>query len=405
MNNRTVIQYNSRWNHLLQRQNEEYLADRISGAVRKAIEDAKQHVIKPSTYRAYKAAICYGLAETYLQLEKEYIEDVELENGLNVQLLSSLYKEINAEKISFADTHEYKDKTSAKKKKSFPKPFYDYLEQLSNDLAHKNTKRFSLMLSFVHANLIVGLRPIEWLNVRLCTSIKDKCMVLLVENAKNSNGRANGDVREISLHQASQDQERKILSFFVLFQDKLSHLVKQFLVDQSQYERKPDFTTRKQQHVLSHILSDYSPSVMNNLPKADICDKHSVPQNGLAEIVLRSMQNEMYAHFNNFRKISPDVEEKRVSLYSTRHQCIANAKASKVPIFEIAAFFGHSSKETSSRHYGKAWSGWSNFTFKPSIESILAVTGSNSFVAENYPDHIQSTPAARPNDGDLYLGV
>lgn len=405
MNNRTVIQYDSRWTSLLQRENDQFLADKISSVVKKAMADAVALKIKPSTYRAYKAAICYGLATTYLQIENENIADEELENGLNVQLLSGLYKDIVAKKIEYAPLDQYEQRTSAKKRKSFPKEFYDYLNGLETSPVIEHTPRFRLMLSFVYANLVVGLRPIEWLNVRICTSLKNKCMVLLVENAKNSNGRANGPVRELSLIDASKDQERKVLSFYILFQDKLAKFVDRFLEAQKKYEAKSEYSLKKDKHVFGYIFEDYKPSVIGDMPAKDICNDQKIPQNGLAEIVLRSLQNEMYRHFNRFLKSGSDTEKSRVTLYSTRHQCIANAKASRVNIFEIAAFFGHSSKETSSRHYGKAWAGWSNFTFRPHPESILAVSGAAKYVAEHYPEFITPNQSITLGDDDLYLRV
>lgn len=49
-------------------------------------------------------------------------------------------------------------------------------------------------------------------------------------------------------------------------------------------------------------------------------------------------------------------------LYSTRHQAIATAKATRSPI-EIAALFGHASVITADRHYGKRIHGWGNNRF------------------------------------------
>lgn len=106
---------------------------------------------------------------------------------------------------------------------------------------------------------------------------------------------------------------------------------------------------------------------------------------GLANLAMRSLQNEMYERFNIFKTIKDldDISIERPTIYSTRHQCIANAKASNVHEFEIAAFFGHASVETNSRHYGKAWFGWSKFPFKPALESIEKVNGSEVYLQQN----------------------
>lgn len=380
MEDRTVIKYDGRWNALLNRQKEEFLADKLKALVARVINDANSFKIKPSTYRVYKAAICYGLASIYLKIENELIDENELDNGLNGQLLSSIYKEITTEKVIYTERENYKVRTSAMKKKSFPEGFYMFLKS-SHETEEKLNPRFSLMFDFVEANLVVGLRPIEWLNVRITSDIASKTMVLFVQNAKNSNGRANGDYRELHLLSASKDQQKNILKFYINLQNKLKTSVDAFLDLQDNYERQTDFLTKKNSHIFNFIFENYTPTVIGNLPKSDICDDSQVPQHGIAELVLESLQNEMYIQYNRFLDGSEDVEQKRVSLYSTRHQCIANAKASKVNPFEIAGFFGHSSKETSSRHYGKAWSGWSNFTFRPSIESIRCVNGSEIYLS------------------------
>jgi hypothetical protein len=43
----------------------------------------------------------------------------------------------------------------------------------------------------------------------------------------------------------------------------------------------------------------------------------------------------------------------KITLYSARHQFIADAKASGLTLYEIAALVGHASIRTASEHYGK----------------------------------------------------
>ena len=61
------------------------------------------------------------------------------------------------------------------------------------------------------------------------------------------------------------------------------------------------------------------------------------------------------------------------TLYSTRHQAVANARADGLTEKEIAALFGHSSTNTARRHYGKKIAGYSGRTMRPAPESIWAV--------------------------------
>lgn len=71
------------------------------------------------------------------------------------------------------------------------------------------------------------------------------------------------------------------------------------------------------------------------------------------------------------------------TIYSTRHQAVANARADGQTQQEIAALFGHSSTNTARRHYGKKYAGYSGRSMRAAPESILAV---RSTVASPLPD-------------------
>lgn len=406
MNERTLIKYSSRWGLLINSKyvnsKDESLVLRLDELVTNIIKSTTNNEIKSSTFRQYRASVCYGLAITSILLTKQEIDESDLEAGLSYQLLNNLYKTIISYQIDYSDQSGIiPDRTSALKKKSFPEPFFLYLKSLADV---NNAFRFNLILDFVQANLIVGLRPIEWLNVRITSDIKTKCLVLFVENAKNSFGRANGDVRELRLLNIIDEDIKKVLKFYISFQNRLTTSVSNFMEKQKRYLAETTTKEIATQSSLKYVLDDYEPTYLNT-PKSEICDQYEVPQNGLAELVLNSMQGGLFILYNQYLNGEEDINSKRVTLYSTRHQCIANAKSSKVNIYEIAAFFGHSSTETSSRHYGKAWSGWSLFTYKPSLESILKVNGSSSYLESEYgyvqKDKAQSIEyAAKSNSND-----
>ena len=379
---RTVIQYDARWNLFLKKYKDKRLVESLPLIVSELFDSVENLKIKHSTFRLYRASICFGLASIYLKVENDNIEEAELDSGLSLQLIANLYIKLIVYKIPSGIKETKVEKTSATKKKSFPKDFYNFLK---NNIENNNSdSRTTDLWAFVKANLIVGLRPIEWLNARVAYSIESREMVLLVKNAKNSNGRANGDERTLRLLGISQEDEFAIHKFFQIFHKKLRVMALDLLSQQKKFQEGHEFNNIKQDHVFGHIWDDYEPSVMRSKPISEFCSILGIPQAGLAEIYLRSLQREMHKFYNQFLDEQPSNEQKRVTLYSTRHQCIANAKSSKVNIYEIAAFFGHSSKETSSRHYGKAWSGWSVFKFRPSLESILAVHDSHEYLKQTY---------------------
>lgn len=409
MEARTLIKYNSRWQSLISSKftkNEKELAPRIETLINSVIAAAKSYEIKNSTFRQYKASICFGLASTLILLKEEQISEEEMEAGINYQFLSNLYKKIVHEYIDhdLKDHIDIPDRTSALKKKSFPEPFYDYLNSIPCPTEDRRNSRFDLMLKFVNANLLIGLRPIEWLNSKICSDIKNKDLIIFVDNAKNSFGRANGDTRELRLVNIGSNDVNNILAFYVAFQNKLMEAVADFKKEQFNYTKNNDIDKIKESNVLNYVLSDYEPTKFI-IPLSEILDQHDVPQKGLAEYVLDSIQNEMQLNHSEYLSQKNDVDSKKITLYSTRHQCIANAKSSKVNAFEIAAFFGHSSIETNTRHYGKAWSGWSNFQFKPSLESIKNVTNSLSYLEKEYGYIEPKQPVFTNNINEFNLGL
>ena len=78
MEERTLIKYNSRWQSLIYSkftQNEKELPQRIENLINNVIASAKAYEIKNSTYRQYKASICFGLASTLILLKNNQIPE------------------------------------------------------------------------------------------------------------------------------------------------------------------------------------------------------------------------------------------------------------------------------------------------------------------------------------------
>ncbi len=66
------------------------------------------------------------------------------------------------------------------------------------------------------------------------------------------------------------------------------------------------------------------------------------------------------------------------STYSTRHQVVADFKASGITKHEIAAFFGHSSDFTHQEYYGHKRHGGRMVTYRPSPDSLSHTTNHNT---------------------------
>ena len=84
-----------------------------------------------------------------------------------------------------------------------------------------------------------------------------------------------------------------------------------------------------------------------------------------AKPIWDSLQSKLYRICNEFYKnkklgLVEEIEANKANatIYSTRHQAVANRKKAKWKLDEIAAWFGHASIETASRHYGRAGRAW-----------------------------------------------
>lgn len=402
MSTQTLSGYHRRWEWLLRHYSKSEVvtkSENIILAVNGTIAKVKAGELKITTYRQYKAALCYGLALNFIALDDD--EYNESDADLTQYMLSDLYKSlINVNAPS--DAPNSTNKTSSQKLKNFPQDFYNYLFALYNNGDNNYGNSFNALCAFIDANLLVGLRPIEWINCSLACNTTTRQFVMFVENAKNSMGRANGDVRELILDGISPIQTNKIILYFLIFHSQLEDRVKRLHKKQVEFEKTSEYRIEKERNLLSKVHDNYSPLYLNSEPAANYYNHYLVPQRLIGESYYHVMQNELYRLYNLFliEANTNSDDEYRVALYSTRHQCIANAKKSNLNKFVIAAFFGHASSETNKKHYGKAWKGWSTFTFKPSVESILHVEGGleylNSLSDEAIAKQIPNNPNRNP---------
>jgi hypothetical protein len=148
---------------------------------------------------------------------------------------------------------------------------------------------------WLQAGLWTGLRPVEW---RDATFINVHGVpALLVQNAKHSNGRAHGKTRTVVMHRMSTAE---------------IDIVKRHLARVHQWEAA-----------------------------------------GAYQRMYQGCINKMYLAV---RKVWPK-RTRHLTLYSTRHQFVADAKASNLSLLEIAALMGHAVDETATAHYGKRAAG------------------------------------------------
>jgi hypothetical protein len=287
-------------------------------------EMVEYNEIAASTFRLYKSAIMYWIAQQAQALIAS--GDDTLDYGRAFAEL----KEINHDKM------RSEVRTSAKKLKVFPVECKDALSKFAKERGHRapNAARAS---AFADANLLVGLRPIEWFDACFASYIQrheDGTFVrdangkpvfeymLVVENAKATHGRGNGKRRELILKGVTSAELKTLFHFWKIV---------------------TDFRERHSKDIEPKNLTNLFYRPMNNM-------------------IRRALTASGFA--------SRDIP----SVYSTRHQVVSDFKASGIKKREIAAFFGHSSDETHSEHYGYKRSGSRGVTFHASPESVAQVS-------------------------------
>lgn len=222
--------------------------------------------------------------------------------------------------------------TSARKLKAFPDEAVNIL--MEKAITNKSTALLRALL-FIRVNLYVGLRPVEWFNARLISyqhrnafgepKIREDgsaeiSPALEVINAKHSSVRGNGDKRIILLDRLDTQKIEQLRQWI-------------------------------------QLVAKLKTEELMLLPEAAINRKIY----GNLQRVIRSVL------------MDHEWESEMPTIYSTRHQAVANARADGKTQQEIAALFGHSSTNTALRNYGKKYSGYSGRSMRAAPESILAV--------------------------------
>src|SRR5471030_385059 len=281
--------------------------------------------IAPATFRLNKSAIMYWLAEQ---------AKATMASGGDYSDYATAFDQLR--EIRHANLTRGAGRTSSQKLKFFSSECATALASYARQRGHRapNAVRAD---AFVKANLLVGLRPVEWFDASFASyfvrtddgeiardaqgRVKFEHM-MVIENAKATHGRGNGDNRELILYDITAEELKAIVHFrdvAIKFRER----------------HPPEIPLKK----LTGLL--YRP--MNHM-------------------IRRALLATGYA--------GSDIP----SCYSTRHQLVSDFKASKVGKRETAAFFGHSSDYTHQEHYGNKSHGNTGVRFKPSPESLDHVT-------------------------------
>lgn len=199
------------------------------------------------------------------------------------------------------------DRTSGSKLKKIS---LEDWQTLDSWLKGKNRKWFDALRPWLRAAIVTGLRPVEWKTAKLTQHEGEPA--LIIENAKNTNGRAHGPTRTLILKELHPE-------------DLIS--IKKHINNVSTFVGMGD-------------------------------DSYDYFYRGCA-----------IALYKVCRKIWPR-RRKHITLYSTRHQFSANAKSTGFSKSEVAAMMGHAVDITATVHYGRKTAGNETVGIQPLEEEV-----------------------------------
>ena len=241
------------------------------------------------TARAYRAALVFMFDEmgtTESKAAKDMIYHLSEDGEWTMQRIEEVKEK---RKIKMKN----QSRTSAQKAKRFT---LEDLDLLRAELHVSSSKYAEATNIWFMAGMLTGLRPTEWKNVHLQLDAKGR-KTLIVKNAKNTNGRSNGETRTL------------IIEAF----------------------KKADLD----------IIETHVHNVMNSLREGD---------DGFLE---------MYDNCRRLIRHAADriwsSKKKHPTLYTARHMFAADVK-NKFDSYGVAALMGHASTRTASMHYAPKWS-------------------------------------------------
>ena len=266
-----------------------------------------------STWRYKKAAVLHYI-ETYHPEHQTAIEELR--------------------QLSSAGLPKTSNKTSGRKLKHVPSAAWREIQRVLQGRIADGYRHAEGLLTVLRATLLCGLRPIEWSQATIATHAGTSRTVLRVGNAKHSDGRANGEYRELFIDELTADEQATIRAA-VAYCSTATH-------------------------------------------------KEAVS----IKVALKSeMETVRMLAGTSSRRASSSV-----TMYSFRHQFIADAKQTFESPLVLSATVGHSSTKTAFEHYGKRRFGRGKVRVYPTPESVAAV---QTITLETYNSFLSARQAGQ----------
>lgn len=205
--------------------------------------------------------------------------------------------------------------TSGRKVKHVTEGVWQAIQSALRKRSKDGHRHSQALLDFGCASLATGLRPSEWCFSEIGHHADSGREVLRVRNAKHSNGRANGAWRELFIDELD-DADRAAVSATLAY-----------------------------------------------------CAAANEQQ---AAQTITALRNEI-GIVRSMAVVTAKRPQSNVTLYSFRHQFIADAKTTFEDPVLISALVGHNSTKTAFEHYGKRRFGMRGVRVYPTPDSVAAV--------------------------------
>ena len=251
--------------------------------------------LRKASLRQYKSALIH-LFETRAEDDSAACPEQRLEYRRGIEMLGNISGKL------CLDKKKLPKRTSANKIKRIRTEDILTLEKEMYDSKSSVWRRRAFL--WLLSGMACGLRPSEWEATELIEAPGENLLIVRAKNAKNTNGRAGAESREIQV-------SLSILAQFVRLH--LSEI---------------------------HAFMDGGGKFKSYYDNA---------RTELSKTV---------------RRIWPNHPKKHYSLYSGRHQFCANLKKAEMSLSVIAQLMGHSSTRTAVAHYGRKVSGKSHLAPK-----------------------------------------
>lgn len=297
-------------------------------------QDQQKHRLSPATCRQYRAAIVYYSEQKWrINLLQDYPDF--LQGGASKRVVRQhLGKRTSALKNKKVDSESW--------------------QSLQNHLQASKSTYARLAINMITGSIALGLRPVEWTQCELIDYQHTPLPIdgryyrytLKVKNAKTSQNRSFGVFRQLHFGEVINGELEQSVNDFL---PSVIWLASRF--------------SELRQHQRFHITH------LEQLGDHQEADKYHILADKMVRHVGKYL-NQVYLRHSSFCNTP---QNKRITLYSARHQFAANAKKNGLEPLTIAALMGHGSIHTNKQFYGRRMNGQGGFGVAADPNDKLAI--------------------------------